>query len=141
MKIFLGLFIAIFVLTLTMDVQTRKTDRKKDIKKSVHTNKLQDKNKNPKNIRTKIDMIKSLIHGFLHQLDLPDRICEIKIREASVNNLMKVTKLFNHVKKGISKPVDLAKIKDYLNYPEVEDRLKNEKYAERAIKYIKKFNR
>ena len=140
MKILLGLLIAIFVLSLSIDVQANEILKKnKQIKKTKHIKNLHDKSNNPKKIRTKIQMIKSVIHGFLAQLELPDRICEKKIKVASLSNLMKIMRLFKHVRKGTSKPDDLAKIKDYLNYPDIGDRLKNEKYKGNALKYLKKY--
>ena len=140
MKILLSIFIAFIVLSLSMDVQTKKISKgKKDVKLTQKTKELFDKTKNPKNPRTKLKFIKIVIHGFLDQLELPKRVCSNKIREASTRNLMNVMKLFKNVNKGVSKAKELSKLKKFLNYPAVADRLKNKKYLENALNYLKKF--
>merc|ERR1712032_1703918 len=103
------------------------------------TKKLYDKTKNPKNPRTKLNFIKIVIHGFLDQLELPKRVCSNKIREAGTKNLMFTMKVLKYVRKGTTKPKELFKIKKYLKYPAIGDRLKNKKYMKNVMEFLKKF--
>ena len=141
MKILLSIFIALIVLSLSMEVQTNKklSKGKKHIKLTEKTKKLFDKTKNPKSARTKLDFIKTVIHGFLDQLELPKRVCSNKIREAGTTKLMAVMKILKYVRKGTVKPKELHKIKKYLKYPAIGDRLKSKKYMASAVEYLKKF--
>ena len=140
MKILLSIFIALIVLSLSLEVQTKKiTKAKKDITITEKTKKLYDKTKNPKNPRTKLNLIKVVIHGFLDQLDLPKRVIHDKISEAGTKNLMKTMAVLKNVNRGLSKSKELMKLKTFLKYPAVADRLKNKKFLKNAIKYLKKF--
>ena len=140
MKILLCLFISLVVLTLTFEVQTKKMQiGKKDVKITDKTKKLYDRTRDPKNPQTKLNFIKICIHGFLDQLDLPKRVCEEKIREASTINLMNCMKVMKHVRKGIEKEEKLSQLKKFLNYPEIQERLKNKNYMKDSLKFLEKF--
>ena len=52
---------------------------------------------------------------------------------------MNIMKVLKYVRKGTVKSKELFKIKKYLKYPAVGDRLKNKKYLKSALEYLKKF--
>jgi hypothetical protein len=140
MKIFLTIFISLIVLFLFSNVQLKKISRERQIKITEKTKKLYDKTLDPKNNpRTKLQFIKIAIHGFLDQLELPERVIEDKLLEASTADLMFSMKLMKNVNRGIEDASALKKLKKFLKYSEIADRLKNKVYMDNAITFMKKF--
>jgi hypothetical protein len=143
MKIFLTIFIAFIVLFLNIDVHAKKFSKgTKDVHITEKTKKLYDRTLDPKNNpRTKLHFIKVAIHGFLDQLQLPERVIEEKLQGASTGDLMNAMKLMKNVNKGAVDVKELDEMKKYLNYEEISERLKTKKYLNHALLYMKKFFR
>jgi hypothetical protein len=138
MKILMTVFLLFNVLFLIVDSKI-KSKKAKDIRLTEESKKFFDKNLNPKNPRTKLTMIKNFVHGVLDQLELPDNKIDEKISEAGSKNLMACMTLFKNIAHGNSKVDKLESLKDYLNYKEIAEKVKNKKSLENAEEYIKKF--
>jgi len=143
------LFILCIVLFLAI-AESKKTGKKikkaqtrknKEVYLSERSKKFHDKNMNPENARTKLQMIKNFVHGVLDQLQLPDNKIEEKINDSNPKILMSCMTLFKNIAHGNSKVETLFELKDLLKFKEIEDKVKDKNKLIDAEKFIKKYTK
>ena len=100
---------------------------------------LRDISMEPKNMRTKIQMIKAFISSVLDHLGFTNLQRETTLKNTSVSNLMACMRLFSYIAKGWKKADDLILLEKFLNLGHINEKLENNENLMNTKEFIVRF--
>lgn len=110
-----------------------------DIIKTDNLKTLKQKQINPKNVRTKTNMMKSVIGLVLDQLEVPDTKSEKVLSEATPQSLVVCMNVLKDIARGHKQLKDLVLLENALPGLKIQDNLLDNTKLVRAKKVIDRF--